>query len=61
VQKKHEYESLKCELNDSKLGYMLQSSHSTLKNLVTKDSIFYTINEKFKSRIFSVPIVHVIN
>jgi len=42
MQKEHEYESLKCEPSGSKLGYMLQSLHSTLENLVAKKSMFYT-------------------
>ena len=43
MQKKHEYESLKCEPSGYKLWYLLQSLGSTLDNLVTKESMFYTI------------------
>jgi len=43
VQKEHNYVSLKYESSGSKLGSMLQNLHSTLENLVTKESIFYTI------------------
>jgi len=43
VQKKQEHGYLKCEPSRSKLGFMLQSLHSTLENLVTKENMFYTI------------------
>jgi len=42
MQKEHKYEYLKCEPSGSKLGYILQSLHSTLENLVAKKSMFYT-------------------
>jgi hypothetical protein len=41
--KEHEYGSLKCEPTDSKLRFLLQSLHLTLENLLTKESMFYTI------------------
>jgi hypothetical protein len=52
VQKEHEHVYLKCEPNDSKLGFMLQSIHSSLDNLVTKESMFYTITHMDHNSMF---------
>jgi len=41
VQKKHEYDSLKCEPAGSKLGFMPQSLHSTLENLLTGERVLH--------------------
>ena len=43
MQKEHEYKSLKCQPTDSKLGFMRQSLHSTIKNLLIIENMFYTI------------------